>query len=324
MRISITEIRTLCEGILTAKGLSQKEAAIITDDYLDAEMRGKPSHGLAGFSVVVDDAKKRGKSHLAFQRGPIAFLEGNGDIGHLVAHQAVGLAGQMTAEFGVAVVGMKNITRFATPGSIARLAAEKNLIALIFEYGGKALMTPYGAADPILSTNPIGIGIPTEDGPIILDMASSERAYYFISLAQKLGQSIPLGWGVDGDGQGVTDPSKVKAVLPFGGYKGSGLAFMLEILTGPFLGVDVGLKGDLSRRGALGIFFSPAAFGVPAKDFNAKVREFVRNIKNAGRAPGHEVIWIPGEQGEIKRREALKKGELEISEQVYQSLQGLK
>jgi LDH2 family malate/lactate/ureidoglycolate dehydrogenase len=146
---------------------------------------------------------------------------------------------------------MRNIKRFATPGTVARRATEKGMIALVFQYGGQAFMAPYGAAEAVISTNPIGIGIPTDEAPLILDMATSERAFYFIALAKALGERIPDTWGIDGSGQPVTDPSQVTAVLPFGGYKGYALAVMLEIMTGPFLGVDVGLKGDLS------VSFSP-------------------------------------------------------------------
>ncbi len=323
MKVPIHEIRDLCKRILLWKGLTEEEATIIADDYLDAEMRGKPSHGLRGFSVVVEDCKSRGKAKIDFEREPVVLFEGNGDIGHLVAYEAISWAENCCRDHGVAIVGMRNIKRFATPGTVARRATEKGMIALVFEYGGQAFMAPYGAAEPVISTNPVGIGIPTDDAPIILDMASSERAFYFISLAKALGQEIPGTWGIDSEGRPVSDPSKVAAVLPFGGYKGYALAFMLEVITGPFLGVDVGLKGSLSKRGALCLFFSPSLFGVSTEEFHARVNTFIHNIKSARLAEGHKEIFIPGEQGENRRRECIREGSIEMDEETYNQLQTL-
>jgi ureidoglycolate dehydrogenase (NAD+) len=323
MKVPIDEMRDLCKRILMSHELTEQEATIISDDYLDAEMRGKPSHGLRAFSVVVEDSKNRGKATVGMERGPVILYEGNGDIGHLVAHEAILWAEKSCQDHGVAIVGMRNIKRFATPGTVARRATEKGMIALVFEYGGQAFMAPYGAAEAVISTNPIGIGIPAEDAPLVLDMATSQRAFYFIALAKALGEKIPDTWGIDSNGQPVIDPSQVTAVLPFGGYKGYALAAMIEIITGPFLGVDVGLQGDLSRRGALCLFFSPSLFGVDREAFNARVHTFINNIKNARVAQGHEEIFLPGEQGERRRRRCLQEGIIEFDEQAFNQLKAL-
>ena len=323
MKVDIEELKNLCQGVLKKSGLSVDEAAIITDDYIDAELRGKPSHCLASFSMVVNDAQNRGILSVSSERGPVILFDGNGDIGRLVAYKAVDWAESVCQEFGIAVAGMKNIKRFATPGTVAWRAAKKGMISLVFEYGGKAFMAPYGGSDAVMSTNPIGIGIPTLHEPIILDMASSERAFFFISLAQKLGMDIPPTWGVDKDGKSTTDPSKVNAIPPFGGYKGYGLAFMLEILTGPFLGVNVGLSGDLSQRGALCFFLSPSMFGVSFNDFHSRVQQFISDIKSSRLAEGHEHIFIPGEKGEGNRNKCIEEGVIELDEETYNVLKSL-
>jgi LDH2 family malate/lactate/ureidoglycolate dehydrogenase len=98
---------------------------------------------------------------------------------------------------------------------------------------------------------------------------------------------------------------------------------MLEILTGPFLGVDVGLQGDLSRRGALCLFFSPSLFGVDKKAFNARLDTFINNIKKARVAQGHEEIFLPGEQGERRRGKCLQEGVVAFDEQAFNQLKAL-
>lgn len=323
MEIPIAEIKRTCMAALLKQGLTVEEAEIITDDYLDAEMRGKISHGLTSFSVVFADCKDRQEATAGLERGPLILFEGNGDIGHLVAHRAVVWAEGICRKYGYAVAGMKNIKRFASPGTVARRATEKGMIAVIFEYGGQAFMAPYGAAEPIISTNPIGIGVPREGSPLILDMATSERAFYFIAIAKALGHEIPEHWGIDEKGKPVSDPSRVAAVSPFGGYKGYGLAFMLEVLTGPLLGVDVGLDGNLSRRGALCFFLSPDLFGVKKEAFQARLERLVGHVKHARPAEGHAEVFLPGEQGELRRSECLRKGVIEMEDETYNRLRAL-
>ena len=111
MRVSVDEMRDLCKRILLSHELTEEEAKIVSDDYLDAEMRGKPSHGLKAFSVVVEDSKNRGKATVDMERGPVILYEGNGDIGHLVAHEAILWAEKSCQKHGIAVVGMRNIKR---------------------------------------------------------------------------------------------------------------------------------------------------------------------------------------------------------------------
>ena len=323
MEIAISELRSLCEHILVQRGLSQTEARSVVDDYLDAELREKRSHGLAAFGVVAADAAARGHCQLVMENGCVAFFEGNGDIGHLVARKALEWAREACRHHGMALVGIRNIRRFATPGSIAELGSKEGLISLIFEYGGAPVMAPYGSADPVLSTNPIGIGIPTSRGPILLDMATSERAFYFITLARRLGQEIPPTWALDANGRPTTDPSAAKAVCPFGSYKGSGLAFMLEILTGILVGVDVGLEGKLSRRGALMLFLDPSIFGVRLEHFDKKVIQLVSQVKHSRVAPGSNGIDIPGERGQRKKAAVLKAEKIELDEKILAELRSL-
>ena len=105
MKVPIDEVRGLCKRILLSHRLTEEEATIITDDYLDAEMRGKPSHGLKAFSVVVEDSKNRGEAKVGLERGPVILYEGNGDVGHLVAHEAIGWAEKSCQNHGIAIVG---------------------------------------------------------------------------------------------------------------------------------------------------------------------------------------------------------------------------
>lgn len=323
MKVPLAEARDLCVRILTQEGLAREEAAIITEDYLDAEMRGKTSHGLAAFRVAQRDAGERGHGAIASQEGPHLLWEGNGDIGHILGAKALDFAAEACKVHGFGIVGLRNIRRIATPGSLARKAAQKRLIGIVLEYGGYPFVAPHGSTEGVLSSNPLGIGIPTSDGPVVLDMATTERAGSLIILARLLGKDLPAGIGLDGEGRPTTDPHEATTFLPFGGYKGSALAFMMEILTGPFLGVDVGKSGKPASRGALLLFFAPTLFGVSFDEFSTRVRQLISEVKSARLAPGHAEIFTPGEQGERRRKACEEAGTIDLEPAVWEKLQGM-
>lgn len=323
MKITLAEIQELCNKVLVSKGLSPEEAEIVTDDYLDAELRGKRSHGLGAFSIAVGGLEDRKKYAVSIDNGSYAYIEGNGDVGHLVGRDAMSMAIEKARAYGVGFVGVGNILRFSIPRPFVEQAAAADMIGIVSEYGGKEFMVPHGGAEPIISTNPLGIGIPSNGTPIIIDMATSERAIGFVSLASKLGQDIPDSWGVDEQGLPTSNPDEVVAVVPFGGYKGYAIALALEVLTGPLVGVKVGTKGNLRERGAVFLAINPELFGVPLDQFKGDVAELVREIKTSKKAPGTKEIFIPGEHSEARKQAIIDQGYLDIEDVIIRDIEKL-
>lgn len=260
--VPIDSLLRKAEAALIEKGATEEEARIVASDYLDADQRGRTSHGFASFEVALGQFPKAGEFEVVVDDPSKVHILGNGDCGHVVARKAIDLAEPKVQKTGHCVVGLTNITRFACPGTIARYAGEKGMIAIVLEYGGKNFMTPPGGTKPVMSTNPIGIAIPVEGKPMfVLDMATSERAIGYVGLAKAAGEKIPRNWAVDKDGNPALNPDEVSAVLPFGGTKGLGLALAFEILSGALVGVSIGSKGELASRGALIFLLSPKCFG---------------------------------------------------------------
>ncbi|KAF0108467.1 MAG: putative oxidoreductase [Anaerolineaceae bacterium] len=319
--MKITEIRNMCVSILMRRGVGLADAEIIVDDYIDAELRGKRSHGLVAFSVALGGLEKRSRYEIQIDKGCYLFIDGKGDIGHIVARDAINYCIQKAREHGVGLAGIKNILRFSMPGPIAKIAADHDMIGIVIEYGGKAFMTAYGGAEAVISTNPLGVAIPTADTTsILIDMATSEKALGFVTLASKLGQIIPDTWGIDKSGNLTTKPEDVVAVVPFGGYKGYSIALALEVLSGPLVGVPVGLQGNLQNRGALLCVIDPSIFGVRVEDFKRNVSQLIREVKNSRRLEGVSEIFIPGEQGERRKIKILERGYLEIEDPLMAEL----
>ena len=240
IEIAIDDVKALCLEALEQKGATRQEAEIVFEDYLDAELRGRTSHGFTSFSVALSAFPHEGSYDITEHSPNLIAIEGNGDCGHVVVREAIDLAiGDLTRNR-TCIIGIGNITRFNCPGSIARYAAARGAIAVVLEYGGLNFMIPQGGTRAALSTNPLGIAIPGTDPLFVLDIATSERAFGYVILAKMAGEEIPSSWGVDKAGRATTDPDQLAAVSPFGGYKGYGLALALEILSGALVRVPIG------------------------------------------------------------------------------------
>jgi ureidoglycolate dehydrogenase (NAD+) len=320
VQISIDELRQICMAALVEKGASIEEAEIVFDDYLDAELRGRTSHGFAVFSIALSAFPKKGSYEIVGLQGSVLLIEGNGDCGHVVARRAVDLALKHLPKTKIMAVGLRNITRFNCPGSIARYAAERGSIALVLEYGGQNFVVPYGGRTAALSTNPIGIAFPRTDPLFVLDIATSERAGGYVLLAKIVGDTIPSNWGLDDNGRSTSDPSSVVAVNPFGGYKGYGLALAFEILSGALVGVPIGSEGTLSRRGAFIVLIDPTIYGHSADSFAKQVTNFLNEVTSvAPRTPG-QIVTYPGQRGEQSRREKLSVNSLSLPAAIIEEI----
>lgn len=323
IKAPIHEVRRKTEDALVAHGASIEDARIVADDYIDADLRGRESHGLASLKVALGQFPKQGEFKVV-DRGPAHLtIDGNGDCGHIVARASLEVGSEIASESGICAIGIRSITRFACPGTIARLAAEKNLISLVWIYGGQNFLAPPGGKTASLSTNPIAMGMPVSYGsPFVLDVATSSRAIGYVGLAKLANEAIPSDWAIGDDGMATTDPHAVKAVTPFGGYKGYGLSLAFEILSGVLVGVPVGSGGTLANRGALIILIKPDIFGIPRDIFAVKVSEFLNEVISTPAIDGAE-IYYPGQQADRRRDEALKSGMMELPEAVLAELESV-
>jgi ureidoglycolate dehydrogenase (NAD+)/L-2-hydroxycarboxylate dehydrogenase (NAD+) len=321
--IGIEELKELATRILLSKGASEKEAGIVVSDYLDAELRGRHSHGFASFGVAVSAFEDKGTYRVVQSKGPVLQIEGNGDSGHVVAREAIDLALSDPERPKVQAIGIRGITRFNCPGVIARYGAERGVVTLVWEYGGKNFMIPYGGTRAALSTNPLGIGIPHTDPPFVVDISLSEKAFGFVELAKLRGEAIPESWGVDENGRTTTDPNHVAAVKPYGGYKGYALALAFEILSGPLVGAAVGTKGSLGERGALILLIDPTAFGQTVDDFREHVTALLREICDSAPADPARPVVYPGQASSRRVADALSAGYLSLPVSVLENLRRL-
>jgi uncharacterized oxidoreductase len=178
------------------------------------------------------------------------------------------------------------------------------MIGLITADSGRSPknVAPFGGREARLGTNPISIAVPSDlGGPLFLDMATSAVAAGKVSLAAARGETIPLGWIVDRDGKPTTDPKAHKAggaLLPLGGsegYKGYGLAVMVEILCGLLTGLGFGVEpSGRHNDGCFMAVFKVDAFR-PLATFKRDVADLAHYLKQTPLAEGSSAIYYPGE-----------------------------
>ena len=324
MKIQIDEIKKTCLEILIGKGLSKEHALEVFEEYLDAELSGRTCHGFQAFpkfgAKLID---KVNEPEVLREEDNLLYLDGKKNLGQVVCSKYVPKLIQKAKDRNIAMMGIKNMHSYLKPGTYARMAAENNLVAFIFNYGGWKRIAPHGSIDPFFGTNPVAVGIPGKDFPVVIDMATSSIAMMKVRMADKLGEKLPEGVAMDKNGNPTTDPFEAMdgALYPFGGYKGSALALVVELITNTMFDIDIHNETK-ANRGFFFAFFNPEVFR-PVDEFKESVSKLVDDIKNSRKADGVSEIIIPGEQGDKIKEENLKKGYVELDERIWEETKAL-
>lgn len=320
MKVKLSELEGIMEGALSRRGLSDSEAAIVALDYLRAEMRGKKTHGITKFTKELDYITgSRGKPEVIMDTGALVLVDANGELGQIAARLSVDIVADRARRYGIAAVGMKNAKRYDTLEPWAAAIAKSDLVGIVVNSCEPA-GAPYGASSAVLGSNPLAIGIPTSQDPIVLDMATTEFAMSTIWNRMLEGKSLPENAFFDKAGNYTAEPSAAVAVGIFGGYKGYGISVAIEVLSGSLVSA---MMGSMKRSSSdIGYYFQaidPSVFR-DVEEFKAENTRLVDEIKSATRKPGVEDIFVPGEQGNRNYNRALESGSIDLSEQVFNAL----
>lgn len=316
--VAVAELESLCRAAFAAHGFEDYESGPCTREVIDAECRGRKSHGIAMVPRLLEAKANAGEPVRTLETSALVHIDGNGALGPVVAELAMDLAVARAEAGSVGVSGVRNGSVFLTAGYQPRRAAERGLIGIAFSVAAPKL-APWGAAGPLIGTNPIGIAVPGSPDPLLLDMSIGELTVADLRRAARRGQELPPGVAVSAAGSPTTDPELALegALLPFGGHRGSGLGVMLELLAGPLVGAHAGrLPG--AARGALLAAVDPDCFGFGG-DFVEAVRDFAEQLRESPPRDGEERVLAPGDRGRERARVANETG-LELDEAAFETL----
>jgi LDH2 family malate/lactate/ureidoglycolate dehydrogenase len=247
----------------------------------------------------------------------IAFDGGN-QVGMLAMYHAAEAAIRKAATHGIALVTVIDSWMSGRSACFVEMIARAGLVG-IHTAASSRLVAPPGGTRAVLGTNPIAIAVPSSRGPIVLDMGTSAFMMTEVLLRERLGELLPEGVAIGPDGAPTRDPALARrgALLPFGDYKGFGLALMMQIF-----GVLAATGSDYEDDdGYLFIAFQPELIG-PADLFSRRVTELIERVKATPRRAGVDEIRIPSERA-FRTRERLAREGLQIDRLVYDQLRAM-
>ena len=336
-KIQPAELREFADRIFQAAGAEREQAGIAAAALVEANLCGVDSHGvrmLPGQIKLIRNGKINPKGRIeAVKETPvIAHLDAGLALGSVVGVHSMKMAAQKAKVSGIGFVLVRNSTHWGRAANYAAIAAREGCFGICFA-NTESNMPIWGAKKPSIGNNPMAVGAPRASGePVVLDMAMSQAAFFKIVLQHREGRKVPFGWGVDEQGNPTDDPAailKSRRLVPMGQHKGSGLAFMIDILTGILSGGR--FCGELLEE-AKGMphatSYSQAFLAIdveafmPLRVFEKRVDELVEYVKSAPLAEGFSEINIPGERAWRERTLREREG-IPLDDVTFGELQGL-
>ncbi len=288
--------------------LSKKDSEICANYLIKAELVEAKSHGLIRLKMYCDRLQKKlinsnPKMKIKKISSSISHIDADNSIGFVSAEIGIDLAIKNAKKTGIGLIAIKNSGHFGLSSFYAERAVKKNLIVFCFTNAPPAI-APYGGKKSLFGTNPICFGVPTGKTPFILDTSTSKINRGKIRQAHKLGKTIPYGVALDKSGNITTNAKKALegTQLPIAGFKGSGLSWMVDILSGVLTGSNHGGKvkdpfDDFSgpqNVGHLFITIDPKVF--IGNKFMKEIKKNIQLIKKVPKAKGFTSILYPGER----------------------------
>jgi LDH2 family malate/lactate/ureidoglycolate dehydrogenase len=324
VRIPVEALQSFMKDVFVGLGVPEGEAKICAEVLITSDLRGIESHGVGRLKMYYDRIRAGILfPHTRFQvvkEGPtMAVIDGGHGMGHVIASRSMQMAIDKAREYGLGAVAVRNTTHFGIAGYYALMAIRQGQIGMAFTNARPSIAPTFGV-QPMLGTNPIAFGAPTdEECPFLFDAATSITQRGKIEVLNRGEEPTPEGWVINQKGEFVTDTPQIlqdllaknNALLPLGGmgerlggHKGYGLATMVEILSaalqgGSFLYDLSGFDSDGSLQPhKLGHFFLAIDIEhfIPLDQFKAITGSIIRQLRAARKAPGQERIYTAGEK----------------------------
>jgi ureidoglycolate dehydrogenase (NAD+) len=311
------ELGRFIRDVLMSTGAREKDAAIVAAGLVWANLRGGDGHGvsrLPRYLKIIEHGEidRNAVPKLSHDRAATFVLDCGHGFGPVAVMQAAALAVERARKVGVCFGLVRETTHTGAIGRYAQWIAEQDCAAIILG-AGPTLMAYHGARVASLSTSPIAIAVPSGNGPILLDMATSSIANGKILSARATGSALPEGTVLTAEGEPTTDPNKAEILLPLGGPKGAGLGLMFEMLTSvlaaaPIQARALGPEKRTRHTGNTAMLVIDIETFRPLAGFTHDADELTSLLKALPRQAGFDEITMPGERSQRTEARRRKNG----------------
>jgi LDH2 family malate/lactate/ureidoglycolate dehydrogenase len=308
-RVAAGSLEAFVAALLAAGGADQPSAAAVARAVVDASSRGVDTHGVRLVPWYVEAARGRHvkrKPRVTFTRKApsIGHVDADLGFGHLASYRAIDEGCAIAAETGVAAITVGRSSHHGASGVYALAAARKGFAAIGMTNANSAVV-PFSGVKAFFGTNPFAFAVPVKNNePLLLDMATSSVPFNRVMLRRATGKSLPPEVAVDGKGRPTTDPNEAVALMPVGGthfgYKGAGLAAVVDILCAPFAGMAHGatLKSTVPGMQPIGVghFFlvMQPSFFQALSVFDRRLADLLKDLRGQKAKRGERVL-APGD-----------------------------
>lgn len=315
---------------MAGMGVADDHTGPLADVLIDAELRGYDDHGVFFLGELAKWWRAGALNpapNIKVVRETESSLLLDGDKGSAVvaSYRAMRWCTEKAKARGMATAGIQNSGHFVAAAPYPTEAAQAGVIALCAA-NVVPLMPAPGGRSRALGTNPICFAAPTGgDHPLVFDMATSAISGFKVRVMAQQGKTLEPGLLVDKDGVPSTDPNdldKGGMVLPVGGYKGFGMAMVVEILAGVLTGAQFGANAGVvnGKEGHWFMAIDPSVF-MPREQFVSRMDELVAHVKGGQKIEGVNEIVYPGERGQRRAAEVTRAGKVALDSVAWRTLQ---
>ena len=328
-------LENFMKDVFIGLGVPEDDAKIIANVLITSDLRGIDSHGIQRCKMYYDRIKQgiyevHTKIDVIKDGPTTALWDGNCGMGHVIAFKAMKNAIEKAKKYGLGAVAVRNSTHFGIAGYYSLMAIKEGMIGLAVTNARPSIPPTFGV-EPMLGTNPLTIGAPTdEDFPFLIDCATSIIQRGKVEANSRINKPMPQNTVINDNGEFITDPNQIlsdmlqkkAALLPLGGkgedtagYKGYGYATVVELLSaalqdGIFLRDTIGIEENGQKRLKVGHFFlaiNTEAF-IGKEQFRKTAGNIMRGLRSAKLDPNEEKIYTAGEKEYVAENHREKSG----------------
>ncbi len=307
MILSHDRLREFSTALLRAAGVDEQKAQLTADCLVWSNLRGVDSHGVQLLPYYLEqlecgDMDPTAEGRVVTEGGACLLYDGQNGIGQRISEICCAHAVRLAREHGLAMVVARESNHFGAAAYWGQRISSAGFIGIV-TCNASPIVPPWQGKEPRFGTNPICMSLPGSR-TWLLDMATTTVAGGKIFRASINGQpTIPAGWALDRNGIPTTDTAEAMKgmLMPLGGYKGSGLAFLVEILCGVLSGGAVSTelggirwRGTRTRTSQNFLAIDVSRF-LPLEEFDARMQQLVAHVKAAAPAPGYDEVLVAGE-----------------------------